>query len=366
MENHSSNSRSSSRYSKSVVFPRIKTDQSHNDSPSRYNRENIEPDVAWRRSKDQNDDFEKYILERLEFTERALDTERRERNLLENNVRSLMSNLQRLSKDMATLQQQLKSGETNTHSQGVALKNLEMHQVSGIGDVWNRLTLGDLNTIKLSGDLHKLSGEVSDLKRSREHSRENIEKLSKDVQNLTTKLEKSSQEFEKDLQVMKVEMDSKVASLERSIEIAEKWSERMEKRNELSNGNDYSRHEFEGHYLQALKNFELRFDQFVEKQESWKEGLGKKFSEVDNDLGELKGATTINYKDLTQRIEDIKRNQKTTTDKVHETMKESYREAFRAVYESITTMQTVLEAKLKMTEADLKTSINSILKTISQ
>ena len=80
----------------------------------------------------------------------------------------------------------------------------------------------------------------------------------------------------------------------------------------------------------------------------------------------MKGAAQINYEDLSRRIDDVKTNQTKGMEKAHKGMKDSYREAFRAVYESITTMQTVLEAKLKMTEADLKTSINSILKTISQ
>ena len=365
MDNHSSGSRTSSRYSKSIVFPRIKTDQKHTELP-RTSRENFGPDFGRISSKDQDDDFNKYILERLDFAERALDTERRERNILEDNVKGLMSNLQRLSKDMAALQQQLKSGENSTHSQSMALKNLEMHQVSGIGDVWNRLTLGDLNTIKLSGDLNKLSGDVADLKRSRQRSNDNLEKLSKDVQSLATKMEKTSSELDKNLQMLNVELDSKITSLERNLEMADKWNERLEKQNQRSDVNGHSRQEFEDHYLQALKNFELRFDQFVEKQESWKEGVNKNLSVFDEDLLKLKGAAQINYEDLSRRIEDVKTNQMKGMEKAHKGMKDSYREAFRAVYESITTMQTVLEAKLKMTEADLKTSINSILKTISQ
>ena len=365
MDNISSNSRSSSRYSKSVVLPRIKTDQKHKEL-RRTSNENLGTDFGRISSRDQDDDFNKYILERLDFTERSLETERRERNVLEEHVRGLVFNLQRLSKDMAALQQQLKSEESNAHSQNVALKNLEMHQVSGIGDVWNRLTLGDLNTIKLSGDLNKLSGDVEDLKRSRERSKENLEKFSKDVQSLGTKVEKSSLEFEKNLQVLKVELDSKVTTLERGLEIADKWNERMEKRNQRSDGNEYPRHEFKDNYLQALKNFELRFDQFVENQESWKEGVNKRFSVFDEDLLQVKGTTSIKYEALTRRIDDLKTNQKKALEKSLEGVKDNYREAFRAVYESITTMQTVLEAKLKMTEADLKTSINSILKTISQ
>jgi hypothetical protein len=365
MDNISSNSRSSSRYSKSVVLPRIKTDQKHKEL-RRTSNENLGTDFGRISSRDQDDDFNKYILERLDFTERSLETERRERNVLEEHVRGLVFNLQRLSKDMAALQQQLKSEESNAHSQNVALQNLEMHQVSGIGDVWNRLTLGDLNTIKLSGDLNKLSGDVEDLKRSRERSKENLEKFSKDVQSLGTKVEKSSLEFEKNLQVLKVELDSKVTTLERGLEIADKWNERMEKRNQRSDGNEYPRHEFEDNYLQALKNFELRFDQFVENQESWKEGVNKRFSVFDEDLLQVKGTTSIKYEALTRRIDDLKTNQKKALEKSLEGVKDNYREAFRAVYESITTMQTVLEAKLKITEADLKTSINSILKTISQ
>ena len=366
MDNYSSSSRGSPRYSKSVVFPRIKTDQKHTELP-RSSHEGFGTEFSRSSSKDQNDDLDKYILERLDFIERALETERRERGILEEHVRSLMSHLQRLSKDMASLQQQLKLGEHSAHSQRMpALKNLESHQVSGMGDVWNRLTLGDLNTIKLSGDLNKLSGDVVDLKRSHEHVKESWEKLSKDVQSLATKVERSSLEFDKNLQMLKVEVDSKVTSLERNLENAGKWKEKLEKQNQKSDENDHSRREFENQYLQALQNFELRFDQFMEKHESWKEGINKNISIFNEDLLKVKGATHINYEDLTRKIEDVRMNQKKAVEKSHEGLKDNYREAFRAVYESITTMQTVLEAKLKMAEADLKTSINSILKTIAQ
>jgi hypothetical protein len=362
MENHSSSSRASQRYSRSVVFPRIKTDQRHTESP-RSSRESFGKDFGQSNSKDQSDELDKYILERLDLTERALETERRERGILDEHVRSLMSHLQRLNKDMAALQQQVKLGESSPHSQSMpALKNLEMHQVSGIGDIWNRLTLGDLNTIKLSGDLNKLSGDVADIKRGQEHGKDNLDKLSKDLHSLATKVEKSSSEFDKNFQMLKFEVDSKVSSLERNLEVAAKWNEKMEKRNQESGGNDHARWEFENQYLQALKNFELRFDQFMEKHELWKEGINKNISIFNEDLLQVKGT----YEGLTRRIDDVRTNQRKEVERSHEGMKDSYREAFRAVYESITTMQTVLEAKLKMTEADLKTSINSILKTIAQ
>ena len=360
MENRPSNSHGSSRYSRSVVFPRIKTDQKHQDM-ARSSHESLGGDSGRISSRSQDDDFNKYVLERLDFTERALETERRERVRLEDHVRVVMSNLQRLSKDMAMLK-----ADGNNAQSSMASKSPEISQVSGIGDVWNRLTLGDLNTIKLSGDLNKLSGEVSDLKRNSEHLKEGHEKLSKDVQTVATKMEKFGLESDKNLQMLKVELDSKVAGLERSLEIAEKWNERLDKRNEWSDGNGYLKREMEDQYLQALKNFELRFDQFVEKQESWKEGIKKQFSDLDEDLLKVKGATTINYEDLTRRVNELKTNQRKAVEEANEAIKDSYRKAFRAVYESITTMQTVLEAKLKMTEADLKTSINSILKSISQ
>ena len=364
MENHLNNSRGSSRHSRSVVFPRIKTDQKHHDL-ARTGHESMEEDPGRMSSKSKNGDFNKYVLERLDFTERALETERRERAVLEDHVRGVTSHMQRLSRDMASLQLQLKPNGNNTQS-SIALKNPEINQVSGIGDVWNRLTVGDLNTIKLSGDLNKLSGDVSDIKRNGEHLKEDNEKLSKDVQTVAAKVEKFGLESDKNLQMLKVELDSKVASLERSLEIAEKWNERLGKRNEWSDGNGYLKREMEDQYLQALKNFELRFDQFVEKQESFKEGLMKQLTDIDEELQKVKRANSINYEDLTGRMDELKTDQRKRLEKANNAIKDSYREAFRAVYESITTMQTVLEAKLKMTEADLKTSINSILKTISQ
>lgn len=353
--------RGSSRQSKSVVFPRIKTDQKYkvsrggSDEGARFG-----PST----SKDQDDDLNKYILERLDLTERTLEVERRERNALEELVRRLMTDLQGLSKNLTALEHAVKSEENNTHSQNVALKNLEMHQVSGIGDMWNRLTLADLNTIKLSGDLNKLSGEVSEVKRSQGHTKEKVEKCLKEIQSLATKVEKSSLEYEKKIQQLNVEQDLKFANLESTVEVAQKRNETVEKESKRSDGNNW-RHELD-ESAQALTSFRLRFDHFVENQEAWREAIDRRFSSLYENLLEVKEASRTGYEDVTRRIHDFEMKHKTLLEKSYNSMKDSYREAFRAVYESITTMQTVLEAKLKMAEADLKTSINSILKTISQ
>ncbi|XP_028411322.1 protein FAM81A-like [Dendronephthya gigantea] len=356
--------RGSSRQSKSVVFPRINADQKYKGSRQGSNERAETASFGPSTSKDQNEDLNKYILERLDRTERALEVERQERTALEELVRRLMVNVQGISKDMVALENAVKSEESNAHSQNVALKNLEMHQVSGIGDVWNRLTLADLNTIKLSGDLNKLSGEVSDVKRSQGYIKEKLEKCSKDVQSLVTRLEKTSLEYERKIQLLKVEQDSKFANLERSVEVAEKWNEKQGKEKERSDGNNLRLELHE--YSKTLASFRLRFDQFVENQEAWREGIDGTFSGLYENLLEVKAAGNTHYEDLTRRLDDLEMKQKTSLEKSYNSIKDSYREAFRVVYESITTMQTVLEAKLKMTEADLKTSINSILKTMSQ
>lgn len=359
MDNHSYNS-----HSKSVVFPRIKADQKHNDW-QRTSHDNVGAKFSRYNFKDECDDFSKYILDRLGFVERALEEERRERSILKDHVKGLSSNLQRLSKDMAALQNQLRSDENTTHSQTVPLKNLGMHQVSsGMGDVWNRLTLGDLNTIKLSGDLNQLSGEVADLKRNQEHFKKNYDEVWKDVQKLVTEVEKSSLEFEKKIQLLKGEIDPKITRMNQNLETMAIQNDKLEKRHIQVDGSNYSGHMVKSNYLEVLNNFELRFNQLMETQASWKQGINKWCSVIDENLLQVKETERKNYEELTRMMNDLKTNQNKSFEQCHQGIKTSYQEAFLAVYESITTMQAVLETKLKMTEADLKTSINSILKTI--
>lgn len=370
MEGHGRNSRSSS-YSKSVVFPRIKNDRK--EASERYPKPNHSDgqslegqslgDRRSLRSKSpryghgSSNDFGKYVLEKLEFTESVLEEERRGRNLLEDHLRSVVANVQRLSKDMAMLQQQVRSDEDNVQSQSLAMKNLEMHQVAGIGDVWNRLTLGDLNSIKLSGDLNKVASEVSDLKRSEEDMRRKIKKSQGVVDGLITKIEKINVEFGENIHSLRVLLESQSHSFEDKIK---------------STQNNYGRvsnvnldDKVEEHCSALLGNVEHRLDTFLETHKSQQEALEARMAKLEEKFFEVIEMKGRKDEDLVRKFQDVSTHQATAFQKSHQRLKNGYQEAFKAIYESITMVQTVLEAKLKLTEADLKTSINSILKTIS-
>ena len=354
---------SSSTYSKSVVFPSIRNDGTEKNSaqPRPSYKDSMDDQIGERRGlrakspedgRGRSNDFNKYVLEKLEFTGRALEEERRGRSLLEDHLRAVMANVRRLSKDMALLQQQVKSEEDNTHSQSIAMKNLEMHQVAGVGDIWNRLTLGDLNTIKLSGDLNKVASEVSDLKRSDEEVHKRLNKLQNAVDSLATKLEKISVEFEKNMQILKVKSESQIQSTEDKI---------MNIHSKYAESNVNLDQKVEQYCSEIVGNVEHRLDTSLEKQKTWQDNFEDKVANLEQKLAEVLQAKSRKDEDLVRKMTELSVNQHTALKRSHEKLKDGYREAFRAVYESITTMQTVLEAKLKMTESDFKTSINSIV-----
>lgn len=365
MDDRARNSRSSS-YSKSVVFPRIKTDRraasERDPRPNQTDNQSLEDQSLGKRRSlrskspryghESSSSLSKYVLEKLEFTERVLEEERQERSLLEDHLRAVVANVQRLSKDMAMLQHQIKSDEDNAQSQNVAMKNLEMHQVAGIGDVWNRLTLGDLNSIKLSGDLNKVGSEVSDLKRSEEDLRRRLNNLQIVVDGLITRIEKINMEIEKNIQILKVQLETQNQNTQNKYE-------------GVSNVHLDNKVLVEQHCSKILGNVEHQLDTFLEIQKSWQEAFERRIANLEEKVGEIMEMKCRKDEDLVRKFQEVSTNQTAAFQKSHQKLKDGYREAFRAVYDSITTMQTVMEAKLKLIEADLKTSINNILKTIS-
>ena len=101
MDDRARNSRSSS-YSKSVVFPRIETgrrDARERDPRPNQSSQSLEGQSLGERrnlrSKSpsygpgSSNGFSKYVLEKLEFTERVLEEERRDRSLLEDHLRAV-------------------------------------------------------------------------------------------------------------------------------------------------------------------------------------------------------------------------------------------------------------------------------------
>ena len=232
-----------------------------------------------------------------------------------------------------------------------------MHQVAGIGDIWNRLTLGDLNSIKLSGDLNKVGSEVSDLKRSEEDLRRRLSQLQSVVDGLVMRIEKINMEFEKNIQILKVQLETQNHSTE------DKIKNTQNKYEGISNVNLDDK--VEQHCSKILDHVEHRLDTFLEMEKSWQESFEGRIAKLEEKVAEVMEMKGRKDEDLVRKIQEVSTNQTAAFQKSHQKLNDGYREAFRAVYESITTMQTVLEAKLKLTEADLKTSINSILKTIS-
>lgn len=370
MERNSRNSRGSN-YSKPVVFPRIENERKETGErhprPNHTDGQNLEnQSLGDRRSlrsksprygQGSSNDFRNYVLEKLEFTESVLEEERRSRNLLEDHLRSVVGNVQRMSKDMAMLQQQVRSDEDNGQSRSLAMKNLEMHQVAGIGDVWNRLTLGDLNSIKLAGDLNKVASEVSDLKRSEEDMRRKIKKLQGVVDGLMTKIEGINVEFGENIQSLRVLLETQNRSIEDKIKNTQNNSERV------SNVNLDEK--VEEHCSALLGNVQHRLDAFLETHKLQQEAFEARIEKLEEKFFKVIEMKGRKDEDLVRKFQEVSTHQTTAFQKSQQKLKDGYREAFKAVYESITMVQTVLEAKLKLTEADLKTSINSILKTIS-
>lgn len=352
MDNRASNSRISNSYPKSIVFPRINT------GTSEYH-ENKGHKTA---SRDRKEDSVDYIMDKLKFLERVFEIEKRERNALQDHVEMLTSNMQKLGNEVSQLQVKvMNQGEVDQHQRSHE-RNFEALNST---DLWNRLNFANLNAIKVNGELNKLSGDISDLRRHVNELKVKIDSVSMDKENADSKHESQMTSLVSKLKLLKDDIYSKIATVEERLESVQKINkgafEEIRNREliEATSGVEVK------NCLDSLKKLEVRIETFAEEYQVWTQATTKELSSINDKSGQMRDEMAIHNDNLSRRIEDLKISSKKSFKKSYNTVKDSYREAFRDIYESITTMQAVLETKLKVTETDLKSSINSILRSMS-
>lgn len=201
---------------------------------------------------------------------------------------------------------------------------------------------------------------INDFKQKQELAikdcRDQISSLEKSITNLTLKMEKYVMDQSNSIQKLKGESDQLVVQLDSKTKtVAE------DIRGSISSNRLWA----ESEYFKLTQDFQTRLERFeglmVERQEKLERRVDHYLAKVDRLLEEEKSKY---YNIWEVRLKEVRSEQEKTMQQSLAQMRNEYRQGFNNVHESISSLQKVFHAKLKLLEDDLRKAINNVLRMV--
>ena len=300
------------------------------------------------------------IIESLSIAQMSWQGEKRARSLLQEHIRTITTVVKRLSKEIETLEGEIRSKQSLVEGQSTAVKNLELHHVAGVTDLRGRVARCDAAIQRLVSDMRSNNEVISDFKLKQEQAvkdcREQISSLEKGINNLTLKIEKYIMDQSNNLEKLKGESDQRVVHLDSKTKTVVE-----DIRGSISSNRLWA----ESEYFKLTQDFQTRLERFeglmVERQEKLERRVDHYLAKVDRLLEDEKSKY---YNIWEVRLKEVRSEQERNLQLSLTQMRDEYRKGFNNVHESISSLQKVFHAKLKLLEDDLRKAINNVLRMV--
>ncbi|KAJ7311307.1 hypothetical protein JRQ81_006923 [Phrynocephalus forsythii] len=288
------------------------------------------------------------------------------RQLLEEHIRNITAIVRQLNRDIEVLQEQIRVRDNLSYGTNSTLKSLEMRQLSGLGDLRNRVARCDAGLARLSAE-HKVTYErLQNLSKDQQASKLILESKIKEaeiqISHLLNRIETSIIQQEAKLKLTYKESNQQLHLLDTKLQEAIDY---------LSNQISSTRNWMEREHERFEKEFMEKIDQLSmaikEKSEMDGRALEMQFREIHGKLGQLegvqKGATGPGGQEgrpAEERLSlQLGRLQREMNEDVKE-VKAEVNAGFATVYESIGALQQTLEAKMKLDREELQSQIQQM------
>ena len=300
------------------------------------------------------------IIESLSIAQISWQGEKKARTLLQEHIRTITTVVKRLSKEIEALETEIRSRQNQVEGQSTAVKNLELHHVAGVTDLRGRVARCDSAIQRLVSDMRGNNEVINDFRQKQELAtkeiRDQMSAQEKSISNLTLKMEKFVMDQANSLQKLKGEADHRVVQLDSKTKTVVEGI-----RGNISSNRLWA----ESEYFKLSQDFQTRLERFeglmVERQDKLERRVDHYLAKVDRILEEEKSKY---YNIWEVRLKEVRSEQ----DKIlHQTMaqiRDEYRQGFNSVHESISSLQKVFHAKLKLLEDDLRKAINNVLRMV--
>ena len=300
------------------------------------------------------------VIESLSFAQMSWQGEKKARTLLQEHIRTITTVVKRLSKEIESLQSEIRSRQSQFEGQSTAVKNLELHHVAGVTDLRGRAARCDSDIQRLVTDLRSHHEIMNDFKQKQELAikdiRDQINEQDKSISKLLLKMDKYVMEQENSLQRLKGDADQRVEQLDSKTK-----SVVEDIRGNISSNRLWA----ESEYYKITQDVQTRLDRFeglmVERQDKLERKVDHYLAKVERILEEDKNKY---YNIWEVRLKEVESEQAKFMHQAMAKMRDEYRHGFNSVHESISSLQRVFQAKLKLLEDDLRKAINNVLRMV--
>ena len=300
------------------------------------------------------------IIESLSIAQMSWQGEKKARSLLQEHIRTITTVVKRLSREIENLEGEIRSRQSQVEGHSTAVKNLELHHVAGVTDLRGRVARCDSAIQRLMSDTRSNNEVINDFRQKQELAmkdcRDQLSSLEKSISDLTLKMEKYVLDQSTSIQKVKGEADQRVVQLDSKTKTVVE-----DIRGSISSNRLWA----ESEYFKLTQDFQTRLERFeglmVERQDKLERRVDHYLAKVDKILEEEKSKY---YNIWEVRLKEVKSEQDRIMHNLMAEMRNEYRQGFNNVHESISSLQRVFHAKLKLLEDDLRKAINNVLRMV--
>ncbi|KAL3866732.1 hypothetical protein ACJMK2_044013 [Sinanodonta woodiana] len=310
------------------------------------------------------------VIDSLNFTNGTWQEEKHARAMLQEHIRTIMTVVNRLNSDIASLDEQIRSRDQATAGTNSAMKNLEVHHVASLTDLRGRIVRCDTSISKLASELRNISDTMKQVSQQQQDSQnkvmERIHGLESKLISIGNQLERNNSEQKMRLQHLEGDTGQQMSILDARI---------RQIIDDLKNSVTSS----QGNAESEREKLEARLEGTIEKhaqiRDSLLEKLERKIDEqhyvLETKISKLEEGLVEERQRLVEmqqhietkvvgRLEASLRQQQDEIAKI----KRETRDGFSTVHESISNMKTVMDGKRKLLEEQLRKEISQLRKMV--
>ncbi|XP_032088572.1 protein FAM81A isoform X2 [Thamnophis elegans] len=269
------------------------------------------------------------------------------RQLLEEHIRNITAIVRQLNRDIEALQEQIRVRDNLSYGTNSTLKSLEMRQLSGLGDLRGRVSRCDAGLARVSAE-HKVTYE-------------RLQSLSKEQQATKMILESKIKETEIQISHLLSRIEQSVMQQDAKLKLAYKESNQQLHLLE-ANQMEQEQERFEKKFLEKIDHLFLAIK---EKSEVDSRALETQLSEIHGKLQKMEaGQKGSAQEQEANPAEDrmtvqLSKLQSDFTEDIKE-VKAEVSAGLSTIYESIGSLQQVLESKMKLDKEELQKQIQRL------
>ncbi|XP_013368529.1 PREDICTED: protein FAM81B isoform X3 [Chinchilla lanigera] len=290
------------------------------------------------------------------------------RKLLESHIQTITSIVKKLSQNIEILEDQIRARDQAATGTNIAVQDLNIKHLQGVGDLRGRVARCDSSIVKLSGDIHIIRHEHRQIEKAIQELVSALETVSKNVDMKVTqlfgKIEASTSEqtanlkmvqgdYRHEMNLLEFKFNSLSNNFYEEIENNQKWIE-----NQLIK----HRQDLLAHINDCLKVLQEKLEKSTEKTEGKMLQLSSK---LENFINSQKQKTELNkIKHLENKLSKRMNQMEKQIWSELEKMQNEYQSGFQSIHDSLNSLQQIQKTKMDLEKYKVQKDIKKLQRKI--